>query len=163
MLIARMVQTLTLCFILLSPALLWAADSIELLSRVEKVVVTTNEKGEKVTVIEPAAKVVPGESVVYTNTYRNVGAVPAGDIVINNPIPEHTSYIGDSAFGDGTDILFSADGGNTFAPDGKVTIKDEDGKERPARLEEYTHIRWIVKNGLNPGASGEVGFWARLQ
>lgn len=139
------------------------ANNIELLSRVEIEVIKVNDQGEKITVREPAAKVVPGDSVIYTNTYRNIGKETATDLVLNNPIPEHLNYVADSAFGAGAEILFSADGGKTFALPEKLKKTGEDGTERLVRPEEYTHLRWIIKGQLKPSGTGDVGFRARLQ
>ncbi len=162
MLQAKWILPLMICWALTCPATSWSKGSIELLSRAEVEVVKVNEKGEKEIFRLPAAKVVPGDSVIYTNTYRNIGKEPATDIVINNPVPEHMNYVADSAFGQGSAILFSADGGKTFATPEKLTKKGSDGKERLVRPEEYTNLRWIVKE-LKPGGAGEVGFRALLQ
>lgn len=156
------IKILFAVLLLMTPAILWAADTITLQSRVEMEVIQTNEQGEKVTVMVPAERVLPGETVVYTNTYHNSGDKPAGDLVINNPVPENTEYIAGSAFGT-AEVVYSADNGASFAAEGKVTVIDESGKSRPASPREYTNLRWIIQNELQPGESGEVGFRVRLQ
>ncbi len=148
--------------VLMIPSLLWAQGTIELSSRVEMEVIKLNEQGEGKTVLVPAEKVLPGETVVYTNTFTNTGKEPAEDLVMNNPIPEHTNYIVGSAFGE-AEIVFSADKGKTFALEGKVTVIGEDGKPRPAKPEEYTNLRWNVSKQLQSGESGDVGFRVRLK
>ena len=129
-------RLLLLVMLLMMPSLLWAQGTIQLQSRVELEVVKTNEQGEKVTSLIPAEKVLPGETVVYTNTVTNTGKEPAADIVINNPVPEHTTYMAGSAFGD-AEIVFSADGGENFAPEGEVTIVGDDGKPRKNSLHSH--------------------------
>ena len=56
------------------------------------------------------------------------------------------------------EITFSADGGKNFAPAARVTVIGADGKERPAGISEFTHIRWSQRGELAPGKTGEVGF-----
>lgn len=106
----------------------------------------------------PAQKAVPGTEVIYTSTFRNIGKRPAGNIAVVNPIPANTTLVGGSAWGDNTEIAFSADGGKTWAPVDKVKVTGADGKPRPAGLSEFTHIRWTYRGELAPGRLGEVGF-----
>ena len=105
-----------------------------------------------------AQKVVPGAEVTYTSTYRNIGQRAAGNIAIVNPVPANTTLVGGSAYGENTEIVFSADGGKTWAPANKVKVVGADGKERPAGISEFTHIRWTHKGELAPGKQGVVGF-----
>lgn len=163
MLQAKWILPLMICWAITCPATSWGEGSIELLSRAEVEVVKVNKKGEKEIVREPASKVVPGDTVIYTNTYRNAGKERADNVVINNPVPEHMNYVGGSAFGEGTAITFSADGGKTFERPEKIFKLGEDGQLRLARPEEYTHLRWVVRGELKPGSTGEVGYRARLQ
>jgi uncharacterized repeat protein (TIGR01451 family) len=60
---------------------------------VEKTVV--NEKGEKELVRQSATKVLPGEEVIFINTYINKGEAPADDVVINNAITNNFDFIFD--------------------------------------------------------------------
>lgn len=134
------------------------AGKIELrnVAEVEKVVTTADGKTEKKRV--PAEKAAPGAEVIYTSTYRNTGSRPAGNIVVVNPVPANTTLVGGSAAGDNTDITFSADGGKTWAAADKVKVRSADGKERPAGLTEFTHVRWIHRGELASGKEGSVSF-----
>jgi len=109
-------------------------------------------------------KVVPGDDMHYTITFRNAGktAVDAGTVVITNPVPENTTYIGESAFGAGTTILFSVDGGAVFRKANELTVV-RDGVEVPASANDYTTIRWTFGPALAPGAQGNVSFNVRLK
>jgi uncharacterized repeat protein (TIGR01451 family) len=127
-------------------------------AEVEKEVV--DAKGEKTKTLAPAGTVIPGTEVVLTVTANNICKQPSDKVVINNPVPEHMTLVPGSAIGAGSDITFSVDG-KTFAPAGKVTIT-QDGATRPARAEEYRHIRWEFKNSLQPGASAMGRFRATL-
>ena len=106
----------------------------------------------------PVAKATPGAEIVYTSTFRNVGKRPAANIVVVNPVPANTVLVGGSAFGDNTDITFSADGGKTWAPADKVKVIGADGKERPAGISEFTHVRWVYRGELAIGKQASVGF-----
>ena len=128
---------------------------------VQKEQVTVNDDGETVTMLVPAASVVPGDSVVYTITFRNISDTPTADIVITNPVPQHLTYVDGSAFGAGMTIEFSVDGGKTFGKADKLTVA-EDGAVRAARAEDYTHLRWVMQNELAPGSQGIASFRAVL-
>jgi len=60
--------------------------------------------------------------------------------------------------GDNTDISFSADGGKAWAPADKVRVRGADGKDRPAGLSEFTHVRWVYRGDLAAGKQGAVSF-----
>ncbi|MBA2965358.1 MULTISPECIES: DUF11 domain-containing protein [Ramlibacter] len=158
----RLFQTVLLAF-----AAAWLAPahaqgnqpgSIELrnVAEIEKEVKTADGKTEKRR--EPAAKAAPGAEVIYTSTFRNTGSKPAGNISVVNPVPVNTTLVGGSATGENTDISFSADGGKTWAAADKVKVRGADGKERPAGLSEFTHVRWVYRGELAPGKQGVVSF-----
>jgi uncharacterized repeat protein (TIGR01451 family) len=138
---------------------------IVLTSITEVEVTETNAKGEKeMKRLEIGkSKVVPGNVLVYTTTYRNIGKQPAEDIVITNPVPAHMEYVDRSAEGKGTKIAFSADKGKSYGTPYELTIADAKGKKRGVDAKEYTHLQWTVVKPLPPGGSGRVSFKARLQ
>lgn len=105
-----------------------------------------------------AQKAIPGTEVVYTSTFRNIGKRAAGNIAVVNPVPANTTLVAASAFGDNTDISFSADGGKTWASADKVRVTGADGKPRPAGISEFTHVRWAYRGELAAGKQGSVGF-----
>lgn len=118
--------------------------------------------GQSATRLVPVAAVVPGDQVIYTVTFTNKGAEPASSITVTDPIPSQMRYVPGSAFGPGTNIVFSADGGETFsAPDG-LYVNDGNGGQRLARAEEFTHVRWHFQQELAPGARGYARFKAIL-
>ncbi|MCH8116701.1 MAG: DUF11 domain-containing protein [Proteobacteria bacterium] len=124
---------------------------------VQKEEVIVNDAGETETRLVAADIVVPGERVVYTITFRNVGEEPADNVVITNPIDDSLTYVDGSAFGPGMDIQFSVDGGVVFAPADDLTVT-EDGVERPAVAADFTHVRWVMQNELAVGAQGTARF-----
>lgn len=139
--------------------------SIELRSTAETEVVTVNAKGEKeVKRVDAArAKVVPGDTVIFTTHYKNAGKEPAGNVVITNPIPEHTVYVDRSAEGAGTRIDFSVNNGRSYASPGNLTVAGPDGKTRPAKPSDYTHVRWTLNKPLQPGGKGSVSFRGQVK
>ncbi len=129
---------------------------------VQKQEVTVNDSGEAETRLVAADSVVPGESVVYTITFQNISDETAANVVITNPISEDLTYVDGSAFGPGTVIQFSTDGGQNFAAADELTVSD-DGVSRPAGPDDFTHIRWVMQNELAVGAQGTARFTAVLK
>jgi len=122
-----------------------------------------NKQGEKVVKRTEAARVVPGTEVIYTVTAKNTGNEAADNIVVTNPIPEQTVYVEGSAFGAGTTITFSVDGGKTYNTPAKLTVKDAAGVPRPATAEDYTNVRWTLQFSLQPGQEAPVWYRVRVK
>lgn len=135
-----------------------STNAIQLSSSVELEVVSQDEQGNKIVKRIPAEKVTPGSEVIYTTRFKYSGDEPAADIVISNPIPEHTVYKIDSAEGKNTKTMFSVDGGQSFDTPEKLKVTSVNGVTRTAEAKDYTDIRWIYQGDLNPGAEGEVQF-----
>ena len=129
----------------------------------EQEVVVENEEGEKEIQRKPAAKVLPGEHIIYTVKYKNNGEENAQDVVINNPIPEHMNYVPGTVGGEGAEISFSVDDGTTFDQPENLKVADEDGNERAATAKDYTHIRWTLANVIAPEEEGIVFYRAELE
>jgi uncharacterized repeat protein (TIGR01451 family) len=111
----------------------------------------------------PVDKAIPGTEVIYTTTFTNNGAKPAGNIVITNPVPANTTYVAGSAFGDNTDVTFSIDSGKTYLPADKLRVRTADGRERAAVPANYTHIRWTYRGELAPARTGTASFRAVIK
>ena len=135
-----------------------ATGSIELKNIAEVEIEVKGADGKVEKKRAPVEKAIPGTVVFYTSTFKNISAKPASNISINNPIPTHTTFVAASAYGDGMDTTYSADGGKTWAAADKVKVKGADGKERAAAVSEFTDIRWILRGDLAPGKQGEAGF-----
>lgn len=129
---------------------------------VQKEEVTVNEAGEADTRLVAAETVIPGDRVVYTITFRNISEDDAENVVITNPIAASLTYVDGSAFGPGTDIQFSVDGGQAYGARDELTVT-ENGTERPAEAKDFTHIRWVMKQDLPTGAQGMARFSAVLK
>ena len=117
------------------------------------------EQGQKVKRLAPAGKVVPGNEVVWTITAVNVCKTPTDDVVVANPVPEHMTYVANSAMGTGTDITYSLDG-KEFKNAAELQVRAADGATRAARADEYRAIRWTYKSAFAPGATAFVRYRA---
>jgi uncharacterized repeat protein (TIGR01451 family) len=147
---------------MLSVASVHAAADIRLKAAAEIEVPVVNDKGETELKRMPATKVIPGTEVIYTITVSNVGDQAADSAVVTDPIPENTTYVDRSAFGAGTKIAFSVDGGNSYDLADKLKVKDAAGNLRAATASDYTHIRWVLNFTLKPKDMAPVWFKARL-
>lgn len=135
-----------------------AAGNIEFknVAEVEVETKTADGKVEKKRV--PVQKAIPGTVVFYTSTFKNTGSKAAGNINVTNPVPANTTLVAASAYGEGMDITYSADGGKTWAAADKVKVKAADGKERSAAIGEFTHVKWNLRGELAAGKQAEAGF-----
>ena len=117
------------------------------------------EQGQKVKRLVPVGKVVPGDEIVWTITATNVCKEPTADVVIANPVPEHMTYVANSAMGTGADIAYSLDG-KEFKNAAELQVRGADGTTRAARADEFRAIRWTYKAAFAPGATGFVRYRA---
>jgi uncharacterized repeat protein (TIGR01451 family) len=111
----------------------------------------------------PASVLSQGEVVYYTVRIKNPTSEYLRDVSVTQRIPVNTVYVPDSASGPGAEVLFSIDGGVTFAADEDLKSIGEDGLAQRASEDEYTHIRWRMKNALAPGAVALARFRAVFQ
>lgn len=139
-----------------------AQGRIELTTAAQQEVTSVDDQGNEVVSLAPAGKVVPGTVVLYTITARNISDEAVNSVVVNDPIPEHMTYIEGSAGGADTEIVFSVDGGKTFAPASELRVPDAAGGSRAPAAEDYTHVRWTLLGELAPQASRSVEFRAKL-
>lgn len=139
------------------------AGAIQIRTSADVEIIETDASGETVTRLEPASKVVPGDIVIYTVSFSNTGSEPADKVVITNPVPRYMEYVDGTAFGPGADISFSIDGGRSWGTSEELVVTAADGTQRPALASDYTDIRWILRNELQPGAQGFARFRTRLQ
>lgn len=92
----------------------------------------------------------PGEIVLYTLNCFNNGTGRAVNGAVIEPIPSMVQYVLDSATGEGTNISYSVDGGQTFQDE----IEDESA---------VTHIRWEIPGPVGPGESVKMSFKAKVK
>ena len=140
-----------------------AFAEVRLENSLNKVVRYVDEAGQVKRKHVPATSIVPGDELQYVVRFTNEGdlAVDAGTIVITDMIPEHTEYLAGTAYGSGTQVLYSIDGEAFTTPDNLLT--QDEGESRVIAAAEYTAIRWVFAPGLAPGESSYVSFNVRLK
>jgi uncharacterized repeat protein (TIGR01451 family) len=131
---------------------------VKSVAEIEQVV--TNANGEKSKKLVPLATAVPGTQVIYTTTASNVCKQAVDKVEISNFVPEHMTYIANSAIATGADVSYSLDG-KTFGTADQLTLVDN-GVTRKARADEYKFFRWAFKSSLAPGAQAAASFRAVL-
>jgi uncharacterized repeat protein (TIGR01451 family) len=164
-----MFKAIALTVLILLPA--WSAraveegtkSGVEIKAIAEVEVVEKKPDGTEETRRVPAAKVVPGTTVIYTLSARNASDKPATDVVVTNPIPEHVEYVDGSGSTNGERLSFSVDGGKTWGPKEQLKVKGADGAMRAALPADFTHIRWQFEKPLAPGESRAVSFRAKVE
>ena len=118
--------------------------------------------GHETVKLLPADRLVGADLVIYTLEVRNGGTVGVDGYAFTSPIPQHMSYVADSAVAPGAEVSYSVDGGRTFDAPENLTVHGPDGKERPAMAADYTHIRWVLKNRLKAGSMTLARFRATV-
>jgi uncharacterized repeat protein (TIGR01451 family) len=158
---SSMIKNITLA---LSLALMSFSASAEvtLTNTVFEVVTITAKDGSQQDQWQQPDKILPGERVGYQVEVNNKGTEPAADIVIENPIPEHTVYVQGSAKGLDTQIEFSVDNGKTFALPAELFI-EKNGKRVQAASEDFTQVRWKLNKPLAVGASSTVQYIVKIK
>ena len=121
----------------------------------------TDAQGKPAKRLVALGKVVPGDVVIWTITANNACAKPAEKVVINNNVPEHMAYVADTAMGVGAEITFSVNG-KDFGKLEALSVRDAEGKVRPARAEDVKAIRWVLGTPIAPNAMSYVRYRAKL-
>ncbi|CCK76487.1 conserved hypothetical protein [Oleispira antarctica RB-8] len=139
-----------------------ANAEVTLKNNVFEVVIATAEDGSQTEQWRAPDKILPGEKVGYQINFKNNGDEPAADIIIVNPIPEHTIYVQNSAKGLNTTIEFSVNNGKTFALPSQLFM-EKDGQRVQAEAADYTQVRWILDKPLTAGASSTVQYIVKIK
>jgi uncharacterized repeat protein (TIGR01451 family) len=140
-----------------------ASPGVEIKATAEVEVVVKAADGREETKRVPAAKVLPGTTVIYTLHAKNASDKPASDVVVTDPIPEQVEYVDGSSTGEGARVSFSVDGGKSWGPKEQLKVKGADGAMRAALPADFTHIRWQFEKPLAPGESRAVSFRAKVE
>lgn len=149
-------------------ALAWLCMASQAFAQSAPVTLTNNvfqevevlaEDGTLTTELVPAARVVPGDEVIYELAYGNAGEEVVTDVVIDNPLPEHLELVSQ---GDTLATAVSVDGGVTYGRLEDLFVLGADGEPRPARVADVTHLRWVIAE-LAPGATGRITYRARVR
>lgn len=145
--------------VLLAAALPASAAPVELSTRVLAETRSPAADGSVRIALVPAARVTPGDRVVYQIAYRNGGREVARDVVITNPVPRQLAYAGPAANVPAPEL--SVDG-KQFGTLAQLSVRGADGKLRPAIAADVRVVRWKLAP-IAAGSSGQVGFRAILK
>lgn len=155
---------MTICFVVSAA---WshyalAQDSVPVETTLIAEVIENIETGDgrQVQRLVPAGVITQGNVVHYTVKVRNPTATPARELAVIQRIPANTTYVPNSASGPSVDITFSVDGGLSFKSSKDLTVALPTGGTRAALPQDYTHLRWQLRNALAPGAVALVRFQA---
>ena len=119
--------------------------------------------GRGTTKLIPADRVVSGDIVIYTLEVRNTAPISVPRPVVTYAVPEHMTYLPDTAVGPGTEVTYSVDAGRSFDAPENLRIQEPGGQLRAAAATDYTHIRWQLKNALKANSVAFVRFRARVK
>ena len=151
--------------LMLLPMDAWAKPEVRVAITAEKEI-NVVENGQTVVKRVAADTVESKQTIFYTLTVTNGGDEKATNVVLNNPLPDGTAYVGNSAFGEGSTILFSADGGKKFDTPERltVTVKKADGstEQQVADPGQYTDIRWTIAE-VPTGKNLTLGYEATVK
>lgn len=136
-----------------------AASPVQIVTKVMAEQRSAAADGTTRVALVPAAKVTPGDRVVYQIAYRNVGAQPIDNFILSNPLPEGIAYL--SATAGSPEPELSVDG-STYAPLAALKVSGPKGV-RPATLGDVTAVRWRLAQPLAAGGHGAFAFRALLK
>ncbi len=116
--------------------------------------------------VEKAGLLNPGEILHWTITSQNGGTAPAHQYKTVGEIPSGTAYVVGSAQAEAAgSIVYSIDGGKTFAAKPLIDQKQPDGSVRkvaaPATM--YTHIRYEWDAPLAEGKQLTASYKVRVK
>jgi uncharacterized repeat protein (TIGR01451 family) len=142
----------------------WAKPRVEISISQAREVVEVKDGVRSVKLV-PVQTASPGDVVQYTLSFANKGDEVARDAVIDDPVPQGTTFASAVAGLEGVALSYSADGGKTFAPADRLTreVRLATGavEKRAVPPSEYTHLRWTIRQ-IPPGAGGAVSFQVRV-
>jgi uncharacterized repeat protein (TIGR01451 family) len=139
-----------------------ATSQVLVIKAVAEVESRAVQGGRDVVKLVPATRVVPGDQVVYTLEIRNPGRTAVRNPIVTYAVPSHMMYLADSATGPGAEVRYSIDGHFFDRPE-NLQVSDVDGHLRAAKPDEYTHIRWLLKNTLKSKSVAYARFRAAVK
>lgn len=151
--------------LLITPVLAVADPDLKI-NMVAEREITVIEDGQEVTRRVPTLEIESGAVLYFTLRIVNEGDETATNVVVDNPIPEETTYVDGSAGGPNSEIMFSIDNGESYGKSDELMYEftrfSGDKEMRKARPEMYTDIRWVVQD-VPPGATGELFFQVEVE
>lgn len=109
-------------------------------------------RGHPVVRLVPADTIAAGEELFYTVSAANLCHATEENVVIDFPLPPHMTLVAGSAIAPAAQVLFSVDGGFHYYKAEELKVTAPGAEPRPAKPEDYTHIRWVLSKPLAPEA-----------
>ncbi|WP_340586441.1 hypothetical protein [Erythrobacter alti] len=141
-----------------APAMAAQDSPLVLEGDVHLVRVVTDENGVQTTEMVEPDVIVPGDRLLFTTDYRNIGSDPVNDFVLTNPVPAAVRLAPDADTG----LEVSVDGGESWGALATLTVESETGETRAAEHADVTHIRWTL-GVVEPGQSGRLEYPAIIR
>ncbi len=114
--------------------------------------IVTMEEGKEKKIL--SSETAPGQIMEFQIVFTNSGDSNVRGIKVVDPIPANTLFIGNSNTADvSADFEVSIDGGGTFELEPVVrtkTLADGSVEEVVIPPEQYTHVRWVAEEELQP-------------
>ena len=128
------------------------SPKVTLVSKQFKQVKYVDRHGKIRVKLKDIDRVVPGDTLVYKNIVSNFENKPLKNLVLNNKIPQHTSYVRHSAkCSSKCDVLVSVDGGRTFIHENKIGNK------------KVTNVRWVLLSSVMPNSKAYVSYATKIK
>ncbi len=113
----------------------------------------------RVALVKPS-RVTPGDKVIFVLSYRNTGAQPLSNVVLDNPLPKAIAYRSANPGSPAPDV--SVDG-KTFGQLASLRVRSPDGSTRAASPNDVTSVRWRLASPIAAGSQGQFAFQAVLR
>jgi uncharacterized repeat protein (TIGR01451 family) len=141
---------------LIVPTAAPAANRLSLASDVFVERIERDPSGRTVATLAPPRAVTPGDRLVFVLSYRNAGQDPASGFVVTNPVPDTVAFVE----ADDKTAQVSVDGGRSWGDLPSLHVTAQDGRTRPARPTDVTHVRWQVRETVPAGQIGKLSYRA---
>ena len=127
-------------------------------SEVKAVETSVDADGNVTTELVELGVTVPGDRLLFVNSYANNGEEPATNFVITNAVHQAVRLAPDAD----ANLTVSVDGGESWGTLSQLSVVTEEGATRSATHADVTHIRWVIAS-IAPGESGSVDFPAIIR
>ncbi|MET0371294.1 MAG: hypothetical protein ABW039_07945 [Sphingobium sp.] len=154
--------SLLVAAIVAGPAAAAASAPQDALQVASKIFIEQRSLGADGTVrVEPTAakRAVPGDHVIFVLAYRNGGAQPLKDIVLNNPVPSAVAYRTGGVSAVTPELSID---GKSFGALDQLRVPLAGGGSRAATATDVRHVRWRIAT-IPAGGQGQVAFKAILK
>ena len=153
----RIISTIFIGLSLFSAAVTSAQDTPMKLESAVQLLKPAEGDGQEPQLLD-AKNVVPGDTLVFTTSFRNQGRAAVNDFVIVNPVPADVVL----AEAPSADAQVSVDGAKTWGRLADLRVVESSGEERAATVGDITHLRWAFSE-VPSGETGRVQFNATVR